>query len=293
MRGMVARFAALILGGNVVAYAEDARDYDQRPAGAQSLELFYAHTRSNTASDKLVPLVNIDATFDTVYLNYRDYFSLAGQSAFVAASVPEVELKAKDDDDPFGDTRQTGAGDPMLMLANSVYGRASCCFDADEIPAALAWSLALTLPLGAYDASQSVNAGNNRWVVRPQFNWSRGWRGLHVDTMAAVSWFGANPDYQNGETLRQRLLTEWEAHLSGDIYPGIWWAVQLVYSKGGRATVAGKWIAPESDDWRAGVGLHYESGSGTVLAVLFERDIFTDEQRPNIRIGKFSYATRW
>lgn len=289
------------------ARADDARAFDARPEGEQWLEFFYSHSQASTSSDNLLPLVDIDASFDTAILQYRYYFSINAQSAFISFAVPQIELKAKQDTDedgvpdPFGEkTREVGAGDPILMFAGSVFGRSRYREDWSRwhTPrAALGWSLAVTLPLGEYNQDAQVSAGNNRYVFHPQLNWSQDLYGPQLDVNFGASWFTDNEEYndERGQetTLSQRMLVQTEAHLSDYFWHDFLWSLDLAYWRGGRARTLEKWKNAEINEWRFGMGLRYRSEGGSSFALVLERNLSNDDGPSTFNIGKLSYTTSW
>ncbi len=299
-----------------IAWAEDARYFANRPLDLSLLEFFYTRTHSTTGSDDQLPLVGINAKFDTVTLHYRRYLEWQGQTAFWSVQVPSVEIKAADDSDPFGDTRETGVGDPTLMMAGNFYGRPALDLnEADdwrERPA-LGWATSVTLPLGEYDAASLVNAGNNRWIVKPQVHATQPTRMGLFEAGIAMNVYGDNDEFWGDWQLRQQPLWELNLQLSHDLTENIWWWWGAQGFYGGRAhvdnvpcerareyneTCADNTLvdniafSEKQDDWRANVGVHIEMADG-VLDIVLQRVISDTDGDRQVEVGKVAYSTRW
>lgn len=308
--------SACLLAMALDCYAEDARFFANQVEGLSQLEFFYTRTNSGTSSDDQLPLVGISAKFDTATLHYRHYLNMGDQTAFWSVQVPSVEIKAADENDPFGDTRETGVGDPTLQLAGHFYGRPVLergDWDNWQEHAALGWSIATTLPLGEYDNTALVNAGNNRWVAQAQLHATQATRMGLLEASLAFTQFGRNDEFWGAWQLQQQPLWQLNAYVSHDITSGSWWWWGARAYYGGRSQVHdvpclrardyevscvdGELVdhvdfSAEQKDWRAVVGVHIE-WNDDVLDIVLQRLINDSSGEHSVEIGKVAYSTRW
>jgi hypothetical protein len=141
-----------------------------------------------------------------------------------------------------------GFGDPMLELCVNIIGPPAQINLVDAMRYEPGFSLDviadLAVPIGEYDATRSLNLGQNRWYGRLgapivwQFGpWVPG-RRTTLEVLPAVWFFGANKDY-GGKTLKTDPVFQLEAHLTRDFTEHLWGALDGAWYKGGKSSVDG------------------------------------------------------
>jgi hypothetical protein len=142
-----------------------------------------------------------------------------------------------------------GFGDPMIEGNFNVIGRPSL----RTLPGVQRYEPGLTvdliadlaIPIGAYDSSQALNLGQNRWYGRvgAPVVWQLGaWvpgRRTTLEFLPALWVFGANDNYNGGQTLETDPLFQLDGHLTRDVTETLWVSLDGSWYTGGRATVNG------------------------------------------------------
>ena len=101
-------------------------------------------------------------------------------------------------------------------------------------------SLAVTIPLGQYDADKLVNVGTNRWSVKPELGVSKTLGLFTLELAGSVTFYTDNNDFLGGRTLEKDPLYAVQAHGIYQTRWGVWAAVDVTYYIGGRSTIDGE-----------------------------------------------------
>jgi hypothetical protein len=96
-------------------------------------------------------------------------------------------------------------------------------------------SVQIEMPTGDYSKEHLVNAGTNRWMLRPEIGMSYSWHGWHVDVSASVKLFEDNGNYL-GSTIRQDALWQTQIHVLRYFGRGAWLAFDSNYYRGGESS---------------------------------------------------------
>jgi hypothetical protein len=126
------------------------------------------------------------------------------------------------------------------------------------------WSLWITAPTGKYESTSLVNAGENRWAIKPEINFTHIADTVWFETNAAVSFFTDNTEYLVSGRLEQDPLLTLEAHLSVDVpiklTPTItipaWASLSLYGYVGGETSLIGVSRDDEANDWALSTNLY-------------------------------------
>jgi hypothetical protein len=103
-------------------------------------------------------------------------------------------------------------------------------------------SLRVVGPTGQYDSGKLVNWGRNRWGFKPEFGYSQRFNRWVLDGAAGVWFFTTNQAFvvrDPPHTQKQGPLVSFEGHLSYDLKPFLWLALDGNYWVGGTTTVNG------------------------------------------------------
>ncbi|MDX1346339.1 MAG: transporter, partial [Sedimenticolaceae bacterium] len=126
------------------------------------------------------------------------------------------------------------------------------------------WSLWITAPTGKYEPTSLVNAGENRWTVKPEINFTHIADKVWFETNAAVSFFTHNTEYLVNGRLEQDPLLTLEAHLSVDVPIKLtstttipaWASLSLYGYIGGETSVNGVSADDAANDWALSTNLY-------------------------------------
>jgi hypothetical protein len=175
-----------------------------------------------------------------VFGYYRS-FGLFGRSTSLGGALPLV--RGSISGVLSGESRRVdrlGVGDASLRLTVNLLGAPAldtAAFVKRGRQTNLGASLIVTAPIGQYDATKVINIGSNRWAYKPEVGLSvpLGDRWL-FDVYGGVWLFSANTDFLGGRSQQAPLFTT-QFHLSYNLSPRAWAAVNATYYAGGRVTV--------------------------------------------------------
>ncbi len=238
--------AALLFLASAPARADnDARDYVAAPPGTFLMITYFKHVFGHQAyhdGDKVSSDFNLSQNlviFRPVYYTKVGPFVVDPQCLIIAG---EAHLDGDLDGDGVpddGDLSASGLADPVLL--------ATVWFVNDaQSKTWLGFTPFLTLPIGSYDKDKALNMGANRWALKPEIGFVKGFGSTYLDLTAAYEFYGDNDDFGSASVTREQdpLLTL-EAHLSHDITKSFYIAAEYFYHWGGETTVDG---AEQNDD---------------------------------------------
>ncbi len=197
----------------------------------------------------------------------------------------------------------SGFGDPMLEFNMNLIGPAPIMNLPDMLRYEPGFSMDLvvdlTLPLGQYDNTQSLNLGQNRWYGRigTPIVWQLGsWvpdRRTTLEIFPSVWLFGDNDDFV-GEKLQSDPTFELEAHLTRNFTSKFWGSFDATYSSSGDATIAGT-TSSGSDMTLVGFTLGYQINESLGLTIGYKSTLNNDSGSNDLQMNNFmiSITTGW
>jgi len=241
-----------VLGAGEGAAQVPARFYWKTLSGARAVPVIVNSLSGNTnpfdPSHAVSPGSSVDATL--VIGGYARTFTALGRAGMAAVLLPMGRISGQV---PVGlqtvSQSAKGFGDPMIEGNLNVIGRPSL----RTLPGVQRYEPGLTvdliadlaIPIGAYDSSQALNLGQNRWYGRvgAPVVWQLGaWvpgRRTTLEFLPALWVFGANDNYNGGQTLETDPLFQLDGHLTRDVTETLWVSLDGSWYTGGRATVNG------------------------------------------------------
>jgi hypothetical protein len=242
-----ATFLAAVLWSSIAGAQElSPRAYWPAPEGTKVVVLGYQYNSGDIVTDPSLPIVGVDSKIHFAILGYLHTFSLAGRTANIQFNIPyswgESEGFAEGE---FRNRDITGLADARARISVNLLGAPTMDLaDFQELRASprslLGVSLLVQVPTGAYDSDKLLNAGTNRWAVKPAvgFIWPirPTW---HLEFELGAWFFGDNDEFL-GATRDQAPILSTEFHLIKRIRPGFWASLDVDYYTGGRNTVGGE-----------------------------------------------------
>jgi hypothetical protein len=225
------------------AQSLDPRAYSNLPVGLNFLLAGYAYSEGELAFDASAPLQDGRTRVQALALGYVRSLDVFGNAGNLALLLPIVDLTASASFDGVTAQRSvSGLADPTLRLAVNFHGAPALRreeFAAWRQDLIVGASLALTAPLGQYDADRLVNIGTHRWAIKPELGASQALGAWTVEAAAGVTWFGRNDEFFNGNTREQAPIYSVQAHVSRRLGGGAWGALSATYYDGGRTSING------------------------------------------------------
>ena len=219
------------------------RAYWPSPAGTNVLVTGYQRTWGDIVTDPSLPLTGVDSDINYVQLSYQRTFGLFGRTALIQANVPytwgtteglvEGEYRRRDIS-AFADARVRLAVN--LLGAPTLDGPGMQALRANP-RTIVGTSLLVQAPIGAYETDRLLNAGTNRWGVKPAVGVIWPVRPTWLLEGEVGTWFFTdNPEFL-GATREQKPIVSSELHLIKRFRPGFWASLDVNYYVGGQTTV--------------------------------------------------------
>lgn len=226
--------------GKLEAQELEPRSYTNVPIDQTFLVVGYGRTEGDVAPAPTAPIENAFLEIDAIAVGVAHTFELAGSSAKVDASTFRACYvgTADIDGEPSRANRCEWAdlrvrlgwnflGAPALSLED--FGRWQEGFVAGV-------SLQAELPVGEYASDRMLNAGTNRWMLRPAIGFSYRWDRWFVDGSVEVKVFGDNDDYLGGDTLEQDPIYQTQFHVIRGLGRGSWLSLNANFYTGGESS---------------------------------------------------------
>jgi hypothetical protein len=153
-------------------------------------------------------------------------------------------------------------------------------------------SVMVQLPTGRYDADRFLNAGTNRWGVKPAVGFILPIRPTWLLEIEVGAWFFSENDEFLGTTREQSPILSTELHLVKRIRPGFWASFDANFYAGGRTTVGGELRADLQRNSRLGATLTYPFRGGHAIRGGFSFGLVT-ETGDDFRSLALTYLYVW
>jgi hypothetical protein len=239
----------LILAGIVLyasAYSQELepRALSNLPVGTNFIVAGYGFAGGNILLDPALPLEDLDAKMHTFIAAYVRSFNFFGMSAKFDAVLPYAT----------GDWYYKYQGNNEYDLSNGFAdARFRFSFNFMGAPALIkndfkeykqktiaGYSLQVVAPTGNYKSDQLPNLGSNRWAFKNQFGISQAINKWIIEGYAALWIFTKNPDFLNGNTLKQDPLATFKLHIIRSLPKSFWISFGVGYGYGGKSYINGE-----------------------------------------------------
>ena len=197
----------------------------------------------------------------------------------------------------------SGFGDPMVEFNMNLIGPPPIMNLPDMLRYQPGFSMDLvvdvTLPLGQYDNTQSLNLGQNRLYGRigTPIVWQLGsWvpeKRTTLELFPSVWIFGDNDDFV-GQNLHSDPTFELEAHLTRNFTSKFWGSIDATYSSSGDATIDDT-TSSGSDMTLVGFTLGYQINESLGMTFGFKSTLNNDSGSNDMEMNVFmiSLTTGW
>jgi hypothetical protein len=252
-------FSALILHSQA-AYADigdGPRAYFPPPIDTNVFTVFGMRVEGNSVLGTGIVNPDLELDVDLVVAQYTRTMSISDRYVSFTVVQPTGDLTSTvtlpNAPNFQNQTKSNGLGDTQILVSAGLYNLPPltkenyASFKPDFAVGGLA---RLTLPTGEYDENKSANLGANRYSMQLgtpiTFGFGESFldpRLTTFDLLPSVTFFGGNDDPFGAGKVSQSPLYKLEAHLTHNFNPGIWAAVDGIYSYGGETETDG-----QSDD---------------------------------------------
>jgi hypothetical protein len=223
----------------------DPRAYARVPVNVTVLIAGFGYSHGGIVTDATLPVKDLTAKIGSPSIGVVHSFSLFGQTAQVSAALPYAwgDVSAIVGGTPQS-TSRSGIGDMRLRFSYLILGApATAPKDLAKAPrkTILGTSLSIVAPTGQYMPEKLINLGTSRWALKPELAISQpvGKRWL-IDVYAGLWLFTENDSYYPGNSVRtQDPLGSFQSHISYNIQPLMWAALDMTFYTGGNSSIDG------------------------------------------------------
>jgi hypothetical protein len=223
----------------------DPRAYAKVPVNITVVIAGFSYSDGGIVTDATLPLEDLKAKIGAPSLGVVRSFSLLGRTAQVSCALPYAwgEASAKVAGVPQTTTR-SGLSDMRLRFSWILLGSpAATLGELSKVPrkTILGTSLSIKAPTGQYFPEKLINIGTSRWAVKPELAISQpvGKRWL-IDFYSGIWLFTKNDTFYPGSSVRtQNPLGSFQGHISYNIQPMMWVALDWTFYTGGESSVDG------------------------------------------------------
>lgn len=226
-----------------LAQEMEPRTYSASPIGTRFLITTWSYLWGDVLTDSSLPISGVQARLNLYSLGYVSTFQLLEHTASFGIALPIARGDVSGDvlDSPT-QVHRAGLGDVRLRFAFNLFGNPPLPvdeFSRSPPGTSLGTSLTMVVPTGQYIGTRLVNVGANRWSFKPEIGISQPLGNWFVDGAAGVWFFTDNPDFFGGNQRFQAPLMTFQLHGGYSFQPGLWIALDLGYTAGGRTAVNG------------------------------------------------------
>lgn len=248
--------AALLTAHGAWSQELEPRSFNNVPIGLTFLALSASRSEGDLSPTPSSPLQDAELTIDAGVVALSHSFSLFGDSAKmdVGAARTCYEGSATFRGE-YTEGRRCEYADPVAKLTWNFSGAPALAPKdfASWVPGLVVGaSIAIGAPVGDYDSDHLINAGANRWKVKPSIGMSKRVGKWQWELKTGVTLFEDNDDFFGGIRVEQDPLYSASAHLIYNFRRG-WLSVDANYFVGGETTKDGVKSDDRQDNSRWGV----------------------------------------
>lgn len=246
--------AALILGlpgVSAQAFDDGARAFYLVPDGTRILTFNTIVQEGNQTLSLGQVIAGSDIDITAGFVQYTHTFEVGGQQAGVFAALPYAHIEGSLASS-LGTTQgnESAAADPVIGAIFGLTGAPNLSLKEyvkydPGFGAGLLFKV--TVPIGSYDSSRTLNVGSNRWALQVGVPMSYNLGSSLVDPdmtlfelAPSVTFFSDNDDPSGGATnVSQDPLFRLEAHVSHNLSQTVWVSADALFSYGAETTTDG------------------------------------------------------
>jgi Putative MetA-pathway of phenol degradation len=234
----------------------EPRSFNNVPIGQTFMAVVAGRSEGDLSPTPSSPLKDAELRIDAGAIALSHTFSLAGDSAKfdVAFSRLCYEGSAIFRGE-YVEDRRCEYGDPRVKLTWNFYGAPALAlqdFASWDSGLVIGASLGATIPAGTYNSEHLINAGTNRWSIKPKVGMSQRIGRWQWELTAGATLFEDNDDFFNGILVEQDPLYAFSGHLIYNFRRG-WLSLDANYFFGGESTQDGVEADDRQDNSRWGV----------------------------------------
>jgi hypothetical protein len=270
-------FIIIILSFTITVSAQDLdpRAYIRVPIDMTLLVTGFGYTYGGYALDPTSPIQDLEAKVETPMLGIGRTFSLFGLTSQAFATLPyswaQISGKVLGED---SSVTRSGLGDMRFRISTLLFGAPAVTreqFAKSSPQTVLGASISIIIPTGQYLTDKLINLGTNRWSFKPELGLSyvlsERW---FIDLYAGVWFFTNNSSYYPGTSVRsQEPLLTFQTHLSYNINPLMWAAINFTYYTGGQTSVNDFYKDDRQNNSRLGASFNFPLSKVSAIKIAY------------------------
>lgn len=272
----------------------DPRAYMRLPIATTSAFTGFSFSSGDVVTDPTLPIDNIKANVQALSFGVSRTFSFLGNTSQILVAIPYSWAQVSGDvAEQFTEITRSGMADTRIRFSTLLIGgKAGTLQEVTKAPkkTILGFGLHVSVPTGEFMPEKLINLGTNRWAFRPELAFSQpfGKRWL-VDIYSGVWLFANNNTFYPGNSVRsQKPLGAFQTHISYNINPILWIALDATYYLGGTSSINNDLSEDRQENTRVGVTAVIPTGRFSSLK-------FAASTGAVVRIGQDfnSYTIGW
>jgi hypothetical protein len=237
----------------------DPRAYLRVPLGTTTVFSGFSFSNGEIVTDPTLPIENVNANVQSFTVGASRSFNILGKTSQFLMVLPYSWAQVTGDvNDVASKVTRSGIADMRMRFTMLLIGGPSGNLQDlknSTKKTILGLGLHISAPTGEFFPDKLINLGVNRWAFRPELALSQpfGERWI-IDLYSGVWLFTNNNSFFPGTAFRsQKPLGAFQSHLSYNIKPNLWVAIDGTYYVGGTSTVDGKVNDDRQDNTRIGI----------------------------------------
>jgi hypothetical protein len=221
----------------------DPRAYVWVPIKGNFFSSGFAFSQGGVLTDPSLPIDNLKASVQTLNIGYARSFNLLGKTATAFAAIPYSWAQASAVVNGQNESiTRSGFSDMRMRISVLLLGAPATSiekFAQQKHKTILGMSLNIVAPTGQYFSDKLINLGAHRWAFKSELALSQP-IGKHwlIDVYTGLWLFTQNNQFYTGNSIRtQQPMGSFQAHLSYNIKPKMWFALDATYYTGGQSSV--------------------------------------------------------
>jgi hypothetical protein len=250
---------AVVMSVSIGTRAQDLepRSYTNLPIGETFLVVAGARSEGDVSPAPNSVIQDLELRIDTGVIAAAHSLALADKTAKVDLALARVCYEGSAIfNGEFIEGRRCEYGDAKMRFSWNFYGAPAMGleeFSRWQPGLVVGTSLQVGIPIGTYNSENLLNAGSNRWMVRPGIGLSYKTGRWHYDLMGSVKIFEDNDDFFNGILLEQDPVYSAQFHLVYALRRGRWLSLNGNFFGGGETSKDGIAADDEKKDSRWGL----------------------------------------
>jgi hypothetical protein len=236
---------ALLQASGVAAQELVPRAYWPAPTGTKLIVTSYQYSDGEVLMDPSLPVEGVQSTVEFLSLTYQQTLDWFGRTTNLQLNLPYAWSDAEGFVEGEFRTRSvSNLADARLRISVNLAGAPAMdgagfqALRANPVPIVGA-SILVSAPTGDWESDKVINAGLNRWAVKPAIGVIYPFRPKWLLEFEVGAWFIGDNDEFLGTTREQDPILSTEFHIIKRIRPGFWASLDVNYYWGGRTEVGG------------------------------------------------------